>query len=69
MEVIVNCNDDTIILKVNKTDDILFSVKRPYEVAMLLENLFNFMGGNIDCPLNISLTLINEDVRKTLGEW
>ena len=61
MKITIDANNDTI-----KIDSIEMSCKYPVQLSKILNEIFNKLYLISD---NVELILIDEDIRKVIGEW
>ena len=64
MTITVNCNDDTITI-----DKIEMPCKHPYQTSKILEEILNKVFDIIRFAESVELIRIDEDTRRTIGEW
>jgi hypothetical protein len=74
MNIIVNANDDKLTIEVDKAKPIEFDLKKlrvsPYELKNILEEILGSINyKNLVDYYGVSLEYIDEDTRRTVGEW
>lgn len=71
MIIILDYNNDKLIIEQEKDEITFEKVKQISLIQSILEEIFNRINvdGIIHDSINIELVKVDEDFRKTIGEW